>query len=128
MIVWWAVPLSTGFLQQFSPRNSDDFLLVEINEIRECGVAIGVNPQKAVEVPRGIHKEVLEASLQTVGQGVAPDFLTDPDQECSLSHVLQKILCIFSANNSMALGSSLHLDRTENIQKMAWKRMDNSHH
>lgn len=37
--------------------------LVEINEVREGGMAIRVHSQKAVEVPRGIHKKVLEASL-----------------------------------------------------------------
>lgn len=73
---------------------------MEINEIGERCVAIGVHSQEAVKVPRGIHEEVLEPLLQAVGEGVAPDFLTDPDQKCSLSHVLQEIFCILSANDS----------------------------
>lgn len=73
---------------------------MEINEIRKRCMAIGVHSQEAVKIPRGIHKKVLEPFLQAVGEGVTPDFLTDPDQECSLSHVLQEIFCIFSANNS----------------------------
>lgn len=73
---------------------------MEINEIGERGVAIGVHSQEAVKVPRGIHEKVLEPLLQAIGEGVAPDFLTDPDQKCSLRHVLKKIFCIFSANDS----------------------------
>lgn len=73
---------------------------MEINEIGERCVAIGVHSQKAVKVPRGIHEKVLEALLQAIGEGVAPDFLTDPDQKRSLSHVLKEIFCIFSANDS----------------------------
>ena len=74
--------------------------LVEINEIGECGMTIGVHSQEAVKIPRGIHKKVLEPFLQAIGQGVSPDFLTYPDQKCSLSHVLKEIFCVFSANNS----------------------------
>lgn len=73
---------------------------MEINEIGERGVAIGVHSQEAVKVPRGIHKEVLEPLLQAVGEGVAPYFLTDPDQKCSLGHVLEEIFRILSANDS----------------------------
>lgn len=62
---------------------------MEINEICQGGMAIRVHSQKAVEVARGIHKEVFEASLQAVGQGITPDLLTDPDQKCSLGHILQ---------------------------------------
>lgn len=73
---------------------------MEINEIGERGMAIGVHSQEAVEVPRGIHQEVLEPRLPAVGEGVAPDFLTDPDQKRSLGHVLEEIFCILSANDS----------------------------
>lgn len=73
---------------------------MEINEIGERCVAIGVHSQEAVKVPRGIHEKVLEPLLQAIGEGVAPDFLTDPDQKCSLSHLLKEIFCIFSANDS----------------------------
>ncbi|KAK7811751.1 hypothetical protein U0070_004498 [Myodes glareolus] len=41
--------------------------LVEINEVREGGMAIRVHSQKAVEVPRGIHKKV-HSSCQTCAQ------------------------------------------------------------
>lgn len=89
------------FLPVSSPsKHSYERYLVEVNEISECCMAVGVHAQEAVKIPRGIHKKVLEPFLQAVGEGVTPDFLTDPDQKCSLSHVLKETFCIFSANNS----------------------------
>lgn len=76
---------------------------MEINEIRERCMAIGVHSQEAVKIPRGIHKKMLEPFLQAVGEGVTPDFLTDPDQKCALSHILKEIFGIFSADNSCFL-------------------------
>ena len=73
---------------------------MEINEICECRMAIGVHSQEAVKIPRGIHKKMLEPFLQAVGEGVTPDFLTDPDQKCTLGHILKEIFGIFSADNS----------------------------
>lgn len=95
------LPVQLKFLPRSSPHEPpEEGYLVEINKIGECGVATGVYPQEAVKVPRGVHEKVLEPILQAVGEGVTPDFLTDPNQKRSLSHVLQEMLCIFSANNS----------------------------
>lgn len=63
-------------------------------------MAIGVHSQEAVKIPRGIHKKMLEPLLQAVGEGITPDFLTDSDQKCTLSHILKEIFGIFSADNS----------------------------
>lgn len=67
-------------------------------------MAIGVHSQEAVKIPRGIHKKMLEAFLQAIGESVTPDFLTDSDQKRTLCHILKEIFCIFSADNSMEPG------------------------
>lgn len=73
---------------------------MKINQICERWVSVWIYPQEAVEIPRSIHQEVLEAVLLAIGQSVAPDLLTDSHQECAFRFIHQQLLCFLAADNA----------------------------
>lgn len=63
-------------------------------------MSVWIYPQEAVEIPRSINQEVFEATLLTIRQRIAPDFLTDSHQECSFRFIHQQLFCLLAANNT----------------------------
>ncbi len=86
------------------PRNSlrqppRRIYLVELNHVRQRIVSDLVGPEEAVTAGGRVDEEVLEASQSFVGDGIAPDFLTDTDQEGSGFLILHNLLRFLSADN-----------------------------
>ena len=70
------------------------------HQICQGGVLQLVHTQEAVGVSGCVYEEVFAALLRQIGQGIALDLFTDPDEKTAwCARAAQKFICLLQSEN-----------------------------